>query len=269
MGEAGAAAKGELVVIGAGFSRTGTLSTRVALEHLLGGPCYHGFVPMAERPEHIPLWMEVFQSERLEPEMARSLLTGYRAGLDITIFNWYKELMEEHPSAKVLLTVRDPHQWFASMMNLRAVTSTLVLQQPYAMVLRMIGMGGSVDLGSVYLSKNSPGVLGRVNQAMEAAEEEAVALFKAHVEEVSRCIFHYCHDDSQVRAHVPPERLLVYDVREGWEPLCSFLHLPVPNFPFPHVNDSASLKKTFVLIRWLCWGFLLAVPVLLACLLPR
>jgi len=61
----------------------------------------------------------------------------------------------------------------------------------------------------------------------------------------------------------------VFDVREGWEPLCSFLQLPVPNCPFPNVNDSASLKKTFNVIRWMCWGFLLAVPLLLACLLPR
>ena len=98
MPEKGEAPNGEFVVIGAGFSRTGTLSTRVALEHLLGGPCYHGF-PAAERPEHIPLWMEVFQSDQLEPRMARSLLKGYRAGLDVTIFDWYKELMEQHPSA--------------------------------------------------------------------------------------------------------------------------------------------------------------------------
>ena len=174
-------------MIGAGFSRTGTLSTRVALEHLLGGPCYHGF-PAAERPEHIPLWMEVFQSDRLKAETARSLLKGYRAGLDFTIYNWYKELMGQYPSAKVLLIVRDPQKWYASMKTLQTVASTLVLQQPYAMLMRMMGMGGFVDFGSIISSKKCPGLLVRVNRAMEAGEEEAVALFKAHVEEVRGCI---------------------------------------------------------------------------------
>ena len=37
---------------------------------------------------------------------------------------------------------------------------------------------------------------------------------------------------------MPPERLLVYEVKEGWEPLCRFLGVPVPQTPFPHVNDA-------------------------------
>ena len=111
----------------------------------------------------------------------------YRAGLDVTIFNWYKELMEQHPSAKVLLTVRDPHKWYASMKTLQTCSS-FVVHQPYAMVMRMMGMGGFVDFGSIVWSEKCPGVIGRVVRAMEAGEEEAVALFKAHVEEVRRYI---------------------------------------------------------------------------------
>ena len=72
-----------------------------------------------------------------------------------------------------------------------------------------------------------------------------------------------------MKAHVPPERLLVFDVREGWQPLCSFLQLPVPDFPFPNVNDTATMRRTSSMICGMCWVILAAVPVVLACLLPR
>lgn len=178
----------EFMVIGAGLSRTGTLSTRVALEHLLEGPCYHGFVPVGERLNHIPLWMDVFQSGRLEPEMARRLLKDYRAGLDVTIFTWYKELMELHPSAKVVITVRDPHKWYTSMKNMQTMHRTIILTQPYAAVMRMIGLGKVMDFCCLLLSEKSPRLLGRVNRAMVAGEGEAVGLYEAHVEEVRHCI---------------------------------------------------------------------------------
>ena len=86
--------KCKVLVIGAGLGRTGTLSTRSALEHLLGHPCYHGAVTVTERPEHVLPWVDIFTSGKLEPKMTMKLLAGYIAGLDFTIFTWYKQLME-------------------------------------------------------------------------------------------------------------------------------------------------------------------------------
>jgi hypothetical protein len=43
------------------------------------------------------------------------------------------------------------------------------------------------------------------------------------------------HND-RVRQTVPPERLLIFDVKQGWEPLCNFLEVPIPDLPFPHKN---------------------------------
>ena len=134
-----------MVVIGVGLSRTGTLSTRAALELLLRGPCYHGFVPVGDRPDHILLWLEMFQSGELEPDMTQRPLEGYRVGLDLTIYTFYKWLMKVHPTAKVLLTVREPHKWFASMKNFREITHMLALRQPYAFLLRMMGLGLLLD----------------------------------------------------------------------------------------------------------------------------
>ena len=101
-GDSTTSSKYDLLVIGAGLSRTGTLSTRSALEHLLGGPCYHGAVPLVERPEHVLPWLEVFNSGKLEADVADKLLEGYKAGLDVTFFNWYKELMKLHPKAMLI-----------------------------------------------------------------------------------------------------------------------------------------------------------------------
>merc|ERR1711934_626251 len=150
--------KCQLLVIGAGLGRTGTLSTRSALEHLLGHPCYHGVVPAAERPEHVLPWIKVFTSAELEPEMANNLLAGYSAGLDFTIFNWYKQLMEIYPDAKVLLTVRDPERWFASYTVLQTIIGTL-LQQPYVGVRTAMGFGNHLKfIRNVVMAPNVPGI---------------------------------------------------------------------------------------------------------------
>jgi hypothetical protein len=45
-----------------------------------------------------------------------------------------------------------------------------------------------------------------------------------------------------VKAVIPPERLLVFEVKQGWAPLCDFLQLPQPNEDFPHVNDTESTQ---------------------------
>jgi len=246
----------KLHVIGAGLSRTGTLSTRAALEQLLGGACYHGTVPVAERHEHALPWTKVFTSGKLDPEVVNRLLAGYTAGLDVTIFTWYKELMELHPKAKVLLTVRDPDRWFASMTVLHTIFGTLSQRQPYVGVLTAMGLGHIINFTrKVVVAPGMPGILGRVNRAMLAGQEEAVQVFNAHV--------------AEVKAMVPPERLLVFDVKDGWPPLCAFLNRPVPDIPFPHVNDTAMMLVTFNIIRLVCWSVVVAVPMVLAVLVPK
>ena len=246
--------KCKLLVIGAGLGRTGTLSTRSALEHLLGHPCYHGVVPAAERPEHVLPWIKVFTSAELEPEMANNLLAGYSAGLDFTIFNWYKQLMEIYPDAKVLLTVRDPERWFASMTFLQTPFHTLT-QHPYAGIMTAMGLGHFTKfIREVLVPPNASGILGRVNRAMLAGKEEAVEVFNSHV--------------AEVKAYVPEDKLLVFDVRDGWAPLCEFLDRPVPDFPFPNVNDTAMMQLSFNIIRIVCWMMVLMVPVALAFFAP-
>jgi hypothetical protein len=52
--------------------------------------------------------------------------------------------------------------------------------------------------------------------------------------------------NEEVKRTVPAERLLVWTASEGWEPLCEFLELPVPEMPFPHVNDRTEFLNRVV-----------------------
>ena len=81
-------ASSAMLVIGAGLSRTGTLSTKAALEQLLGGPCYHGSTPMVERQDHIPLWMEALSEGKIDRVALKKALQGYKAGLDLPFSGW-------------------------------------------------------------------------------------------------------------------------------------------------------------------------------------
>ena len=49
--------------------------------------------------------------------------------------------------------------------------------------------------------------------------------------------------NEEVKRHVPADKLLVFTSKDGWEPLCAFLGVPVPDKPFPHVNDSDEFKR--------------------------
>ena len=62
---------------------------------------------------------------------------------------------------------------------------------------------------------------------------------------------------------VPKDQLLVFDVREGWEPLCTFLDLPIPDIPFPNVNDKRQIQVIYNIIRLIAWSTLLTLPMLL------
>jgi Sulfotransferase domain len=103
--------EGRVKVIGAGFGRTGTASLKAALEELGFGPCYH-MMKVFEHPEHADFWEAVWRGE---PVNWDKVLEGYEATVDWPACTFYGELMERHPEAKVLLSVRDPERWYESM----------------------------------------------------------------------------------------------------------------------------------------------------------
>jgi hypothetical protein len=199
-----------LSAIGAGFGRTGTLSLKQALERLGYGPCHH-MVELLAHPEQIPLWEQATDGAPIDWD---ALLGGYRSAVDWPACHFWRELADRYPPAKVILTVRDPQAWYRSA----AATIFRVMTGPppderaakaqWRLVRKMIlrqTFGGSTD-----------------------DPELAIGVLRMHEEEVKRTI--------------PAERLLVYEVSQGWEPLCRFLGAQVPDEPFPKVNTTEQFR---------------------------
>jgi hypothetical protein len=199
-----------IAVIGAGFGRTGTASLRQALQQLGFDPCDHMHENF-DHPRRFALWDEaVRRKDAGEPIDWRPLLAGYKAIVDWPGAYFWRELTGAHPGAKVFLSVRDPDRWYDS------ISATI-----FPLLEHLEGDGGPAMPGDVVMERTFPG--------FTADRARCTAVFAAHNE--------------AVRAAIAPERLLVFDVKEGWEPLCAFLGVPIPEGEaFPHRNDTAEFN---------------------------
>ena len=194
-------------VIGAGFGRTGTLSMRAALERLGYGPCYH-MVELLDHPEHGPLWTAALRGDAIDWE---ELFANYESATDWPACTFWRELADRYPEAKVVLTVRDPERWWDS------IDSTLFAMSRAGQLPRTNAIA---EIGQL--------VMGDAFDGVTTDKEHVIRRFEEHNE--------------RVRQGVPPERLLVFQVSEGWGPLCDFLGAEVPDEPFPHLNEGAQFR---------------------------
>lgn len=198
-----------LSLIGAGFGRTGTLSLKHALE-TLGLRCHH-MIEVIRSPADVAAWLDAAEQGDADWD---ELLAGYDATVDWPCCHFYRQLAETYPDAKLLLSVRDPLSWYESM----SATTLRVIRE------RMKSAPDSRNLGMELVVKGA--FKGDIDDP-----GHAVNIFNQHVEEV--------------RTAIEPERLLVYEVSQGWEPLCEFLGLPVPVEPFPRVNSRDEFDDIF------------------------
>jgi Sulfotransferase domain len=219
-------------VIGAGFGRTGTWSLKAALEKLGFGPCYH-MTEVFAHPEHADIWSA---AGRGEPADWEGVLEGYEATVDWPGCAFYEELMERHPGAKVLLSVRDPERWYESTRSTiyeltMLIDSSRTARLIFGLISRLVFGGFAGRKSSLPHDVIWQGTFdGRFEEKAYAIE-----VFERHNEEVKR--------------RVPPDRLLVYEVKEGWGPLCEFLGVPEPEVPFPHLNDAVQMRLGTKVVR--------------------
>ncbi len=210
-----------LKVIGAGFGRTGTMSLQAALEQLGFGNCYH-MQEMFKNRHHPKLWEDALLGNGAAWD---EIFEGYQSTVDWPGCTFYRELMELYPEAKVVLNVRDAERWYDSTFeSIYRVPNSLFMHLVKVLVPHMRTAYRVVDL--VVWSGTFEGRF--------AEREHAIDIFNRH--------------NAAVQATVDPDRLLVYNVKEGWEPLCKFLGVPVPKeTPFPHLNDKVILQRV---LRW-------------------
>jgi hypothetical protein len=221
-------------VIGAGFGRTGTWSLKAALEELGFGPCYH-MTEVFAHPGHADFWCSAWLGEPVDWE---GVLGGYEATVDWPACTFYEELMERHPEAKVLLSVRDPERWYESTRTTIYELSMLLDGSTTARVI--FGLISLLVFGGFAGGRSS-----LVNNMIWQGTFDGRFEDKAYAIEV------YKRHNDEVKRRVPSERLLVYEVKEGWGPLCEFLGAPEPEEPFPHLNDAALVRRGTKAVRTL------------------
>jgi hypothetical protein len=207
-------------LIGAGMPRTGTLTQKLALEQLGFGPCYHWVNVLADL-DQVELWNRALDGEGPWEEV----FTGFEATADWPGGYFYKELSEVYPDAKVLLSVRKPESWEPSFRE------TIVGLSHGEELMRLLASArGEIDpRWRRYLD-----LVERMFWGPEGSFADGWA-------EPAQLIEQFERHNEQVKRTVPPERLLVWHVGEGWEPLCEFLEVDVPAEPLPHEND----RETF------------------------
>jgi hypothetical protein len=217
----------KLQVIGAGLSRTGTASFSEALQILLKGPVYHAGTQITLGPEveirscitlmsHFP--PQTQHSRKITNDIITSRLNGYAAVTDLPYAGFVEQMLELYPDAMVVCTVRDPEAWVKSMTALRS----RVLGPFTRFVLLPIP-------GMRYFPKFIDGIT-QLWQSMFGEEEDLIKCYYAHIEHLKRV--------------VPKDRLVFFDVRDGWEPLCKALGKDVPvGVPFPRINDGEAIAR--------------------------
>jgi hypothetical protein len=212
-------------LIGAGLPRTATTTQMIALEQL-GLPCYHMRNLMTNMDAHLPLWYEALEG-RGDWD---ALFAGCTSTVDWPAAFHYKELMEKYPDAKVLLSVRNHESWERSMRDTiweiyfgRGAMYHLAqaryqvdptFRRWYDLNVRMCWVTGAPFAGSY------------------ATREQMIAAAAAW--------------DEEVKATVPADRLIVWEPKHGWEPICDALDLPVPDEPLPNVNDTAGFNAGII-----------------------
>lgn len=201
-----------LKVIGAGFGRTGTLSLKSALEQLGFGPCHHMTEIIGDMQRQGPMWNRVASGKERD---WKKVYAGYLATVDWPGCHYYAELADAFPEAKVILTVRESRAWYASMKE-------TILKNVPGRAIRLLLVVIKFPMSFVATI-----VLKRTFRN-DTSEANAIATFERH--------------NAEVQQRIPAERLLVFDVKQGWEPLCAFLDVPVPEAPFPRTNDREMFK---------------------------
>lgn len=182
------------------------MSLKLALEQLGFGPCHHMVEVLANMPAQLPLWQAAVAGK---PDWD-AIYSGYHSAVDWPTARFYRELNEAYPDARFILGYRSPQSWAVSFQHTIYMAISDISKAPeeqhdwLRMVIELLSQNG-IPLG------------------LDVAGLEHA--FAAHVE--------------AVKAAIPPERLLVFQAKDGWDPLCDFLGVPVPDGPYPKTNDRA------------------------------
>ncbi|SLN75263.1 sulfotransferase family protein [Oceanibacterium hippocampi] len=193
-----------LDVIGAGVGRTGTYSLKLAINQLGLGPSHHMEEVILNMPRQLPLWQAAVAGNA----DWQAIYDGYPAAVDWPTAGFHRELYAANPTARFILTHRSAESWYESFSSTiyKLISNVDAAPEPMRPWLEM-----------------TIAVIAKTGFPLGLDRDGLCAAFEAHI--------------ATVKATIPASQLLVYQVKEGWEPLCAFLGVPVPEGPFPRTND--------------------------------
>ncbi|HEX5586575.1 MAG TPA: sulfotransferase [Acidimicrobiia bacterium] len=202
-------------IVGAGLGRTGTMSLKLALEQVLGSPCYH-MMEVFSRPDDIAVWQSAIDGS--PPDWAE-FFTDYDAAVDWPVAAFWRELSDAFPDAPVLLsTRRDADAWWKSAND----TIFQVSRHDADVGADELAQAHHAMANAMFTKRFTP------DWRDEAAAKRA---YEAH--------------NAAVRATIEPGRLVDWQPGDGWEPICTALDIAVPDAPFPHVNTTEEFRGRF------------------------
>lgn len=214
----------DIKVIGAGFPRTGTTTLKNSLETLGFGKCYH-MKELLVHPERLKYWKELDEKGNTDWD---ALFDNYHSCVDVPGYPYYKILMQQYPEAKVILTHRPFDQWYTSAANTIKQAGPQTILEKLAMLIKL-----PFDA--------------RLRRAVKAIQFFERIFWKDQFngkfddKESAKQIYQKHIND--VKEYVPKEKLLVYNVADGWAPLCAFLNVTIPLQDFPHLNKKEQFKE--------------------------
>ena len=209
-----------LQVIAVGPPRTGTTSLKAALLTLGFDRCMH-MDELFNQPQLVDYWTELFDTGTTDFD---ALFLGYRSSTDFPGCLAYRQLLERYPAAKFIVNYREPESWYASM-----------LETVYAVVPR------TPEAKQALLDKgrDEPRFVSIAKTLALVNDYLLEGFFAGAFTDKEQTLDRYARFYDELRATIPPHRRLEYDVRDGWDPLCTFLNTPVPAVPFPRKNQRA------------------------------
>ncbi|KAI1331105.1 hypothetical protein F5Y16DRAFT_408219 [Xylariaceae sp. FL0255] len=246
-------------VISAGFSRTGTVTMAMAVGKLLEGPVLHGGSQIFVRDD-VYFRMANDMAEGIEArrkgnkektlKLVRTATAGFDAVADAPPNDFIPELVELYPDSKVILVKRDPEKWWKSISAVMAMAAPWwlsIVMAPIPGWRHVPALGDEYSREFMALAGMEPGE----GTVADLARRGGPHMLQAYMD--------------MVRSAVPKDRLLEFELSQGWEPLCKFLNVPVPNEPFPRANDAAAAeeygKKVFLKIALVWLGIFSSIGI--------
>ncbi len=202
-----------LQVIGAGLGRTGTHSLAYALDKLGFDPCYT-IMDIDKNIAHTKLWLEALEGNAVAWD---NLFQNYRSAVEWPTVSFLSPILAQFPQAKVILTRRDPESWYESAAATIFPSLEATARHPDPEIRQRTALKRHLILDKLFAGRY-----------WEKAY--AIQVYQDHIQAVENL--------------VPTERLLHFNVKEGWLPLCLFLGVETPHEPFPRQNERAIFMKS-------------------------